>query len=74
MLITIKLFSHYRIGRFKEAVRDYPEGTSVFNVRTDLHLPEEFSGVLLVNGRRAALDMELQEGDILTLFPFVSGG
>lgn len=74
MQITVNLFSYYRIGRFKNKVKDYPVGTCVVNVRTDLNIPEESSGILLVNGRRAAPDLELHEGDTLALFPLVCGG
>lgn len=73
MQITVKLFGCYRIGRFKEAERDYPDGTSVNDVLQTLDIAEA-RGIVLVNGKPAVRNRLLSEGDILTLFPLVSGG
>lgn len=74
MQITIKLHAHFRTGRFKEAVHQYPDGTSIRAVLKELKIPEETPGIVLVNGMRMGLDLELCEGDTLTLFPLVAGG
>lgn len=73
MQITVKLFATYRIGRFKEAQREYPVGTSVGIVLQSLNLVEARC-VVLVNGKPAALDHELWESDTITLLPLISGG
>ena len=74
MKVTVKLFAHYRIGRFKVSVRDYPHGTSVRAGVAELGFPDAGPGVVLVNGTPTNLDHVLQDGDTLALFPLVSGG
>jgi molybdopterin converting factor small subunit len=74
MQISVKLFGHFRTDRFKEAVREYPAGTSVRTCLKELKIPEEIPGIVLVNGMRGEMDLELHEGDTLALFPLVSGG
>jgi molybdopterin converting factor small subunit len=74
MKITVKLFASFRDGRFKEEVRDYPPGTPCRQIVLDVGLKEEELGVVMVNGRHAPLEQELQEGDVLALFPLVGGG
>ncbi|QWV95307.1 MoaD/ThiS family protein [Geomonas oryzisoli] len=74
MKVTIKLFAHYRIGRFREAVREYAPGTSVRAGIAELRFNEPGPGVILVNGAPAQLDHVLQEGDTVALFPLISGG
>lgn len=73
MQITIKLFASYRIGRFKEAEREYPPGASVGNVLQSLNI-NGFRGAVLVNGTAVAESRLLSDGDTVTLFPLVSGG
>ena len=74
MKITVKLFASFRIGRFKIEERDYPPSTHIRRIVEELELSEEELGVVMVNGRHAALDYELKEGDALALFPLVGGG
>lgn len=74
MKVTVKLFAHYRIGRFKISVRDYPAGTSVRAGVAELGFHDAGPGVVLVNGTPASLDRMLEDGDTLALFPLVSGG
>ena len=74
MKVTVKLFAHYRIGRFKVSVRDYPPGTLVRSGVAELGFCGAGPGVVLVNGSPATLDHVLHEGDTLALFPLVSGG
>ncbi|MBU5612294.1 MoaD/ThiS family protein [Geomonas azotofigens] len=74
MKVTIKLFAHYRIGRFKVAVREYAPGTSVRAGIADLRFNEPGPGVILVNGAPVPLDHVLQEGDTIALLPQISGG
>lgn len=73
MQITVKLFGGYRAGRFREAVRDYPGGSSVGTVLQSLDITSA-QGILLVNGKPALWAQLLSDGDTVTLFPLVSGG
>ncbi len=74
MLITVKLFATFRNGRFKVAGQALPPGTDCRTIVLSLGLTEEEIGVVMVNGRHAALDYVLQESDTLSLFPLVGGG
>ena len=72
--ITIKLFAHFQKGRFKEATRSFPIGLTVCNVLEQLQIQDMSSGIVLVNGKFAARDFGLLDGDTLVLFPLISGG
>jgi molybdopterin converting factor small subunit len=74
MNVTVKLFATFRVGRFKIDQRDYPPGTSCREIIADVGLTEQELGIVLINGRHAALNTRLEEGDTLSLFPLVGGG
>ncbi|RLB70552.1 MAG: MoaD/ThiS family protein [Deltaproteobacteria bacterium] len=74
MKITVKLFASFREGRFKVESRDIPSSSLVGQLVADLKLPAEKLGVLLVNGRHAELESQLEEGDVCALFPRIGGG
>jgi molybdopterin converting factor small subunit len=74
MNVTVKLFATFRVGRFKVEQRDCPSGTRCREVIAEVGLSEQEIGIVLVNGRHAALDARLEEGDTLSLFPLVGGG
>lgn len=74
MNVTVKLFANFRVGRFKIEQRDYPQGIPCREVIAAVGIGEQEIGIILINGRHAALDTRLQEGDTLSLFPLVGGG
>lgn len=74
MKITVKLFATFRTGRFKEAVQELRPGTDCREVILSVGLTEAEIGIVLVNGRHAALEQVLNDGDTLSLFPLVGGG
>lgn len=74
MKLTLKLFATFREGRFKIEERQYPEGVNVRDIIEELGIDACECGILMVNGRHAALEQELCEGDSLSLFPKVGGG
>ena len=74
MQITVKLFASYRVGRFKEAVRDYPVGFSVGDLLQALDFTEKPPGVVLLNGMPTVPETELHDRDTVALFPLISGG
>ena len=53
---------------------ELPDGTTVRRVLETYGVPEEKPKILLVNGRHAAPEQELREGDVLSVFPPVAGG
>jgi len=72
--VTVKLFAHFRDGRFKEEQREYPEGADCRHVLGTLGLGDRELGILMVNNRHARLEHPLTHGDTLSLFPLVGGG
>jgi len=74
MEIEVRLFASFREGRFPQARMEVESGTTLAGVVEGLgiHLPEV--GILLVNGRHAAPEQKLEEGDSVALFPPIAGG
>jgi molybdopterin converting factor small subunit len=74
MEIKVKLFAHFRDGRFKEAVRQVPPGTECRQIILELGLRLGEMGIVMVNNQHAPVDHCLQDQDTLALFPLVGGG
>jgi molybdopterin synthase sulfur carrier subunit len=56
------------------AVLDVPDGSTASEVALRLGIPAGFDRVLLVNGREAPPERTLAPGDVLDLYPPLSGG
>ena len=67
MRVTVKLFASFRTGREPTAIRDYIAGTTVGDVVTELKIPAELIGVMLINSRHVKITQELADGDTLAL-------
>jgi molybdopterin converting factor small subunit len=74
MHVTVKLFANFRQGRFSVMTREYASGSSIADVQRDLAIPEADLGIIVLNGRNAEPQQELNDGDQLALFPLVGGG
>ncbi|WP_005036840.1 MoaD/ThiS family protein [Holophaga foetida] len=74
MLITVKLFANFRVGRFVVEVRDYPAGTAIKAVSGSLGLASQEIGMTMLNGRHAEPERVLKDGDVLAFFPLLGGG
>ena len=74
MKIRVRLFGVFRIGRFKEEVRDYPAGASVRAVVEQLQIPTRLLGTVLIEGVHASIEDPLTDGAVLTLLPILGGG
>ena len=74
MKIEINLYASFRAGRFIKEFRDFPEKYTVRQVMTDIGIPEKAIGMSLANGRHITMDQELNDGDMLDLFPLLAGG
>lgn len=74
MKVTVKLFATFQKGRFVIEQREYPPGTLVGSVVSELQIPAESLGVVMINHRHVNLDRELADGDTLAIFPLVGGG
>ena len=75
MEITVKLFAYFRDGRFREAASSiYKPGTTPADVISSLDINFEDVGVIMVNNRHAAAEYQLQNNDVLAIFPKIGGG
>lgn len=79
MKVSIHLFASFRVGRFDQQQREYCDGTTLQEVIDDIGVDigiesKNEIGMVLVNGRHAALNQVMKEGDRLSLFPLVGGG
>lgn len=74
MEVTVKLFATLRNGRFKTEARCLAPGTTVRQVVQELKIPLEELSLILLNGQAALPEQELNDGDMLSLFPPVGGG
>ena len=74
MRITVKLFAHFRDGRFREKVLELPQGSTVKNMVESLGIDPEEVGVTMINSRHCSLEDTLARNDILAIFPMVGGG
>lgn len=74
MNVSVKLVGIFQIGRFKEAVCEYPTGTSVRKVVDELLVPDPLLGIVLINDVHAGVDAVLNDGDTLCLLPLIDGG
>lgn len=74
MNVTVKLFAYFRDNRFIKEEWTPAQGTKVIDIVNTLKIDPEEIGVLMINFRHTTLDTELQDGDILAIFPVVGGG
>ncbi len=79
MKIEVKLFATLRDYLPKgsslfSCTMDIGQGTRVDEVLSNLHIPEDLSKIILVNGIHGKSDQILKDGDVLSVFPPVAGG
>jgi len=74
MKIEMRLFATLREGRGKVIPMEVPEGTAVVTLIDSLNILHGDIAILLVNGRDAALERILLDGDAVSVFPPVGGG
>jgi molybdopterin converting factor small subunit len=53
---------------------EVPDRTTVGQVMTSLHIPDNLDRLQVVNGRDAAPGYILKDGDVLSAFPPLAGG
>ena len=80
MQITIRLLASYHryVPEGRDPQAGYPLvvelGATIGQVLLELPIPADNPCTFLVNGRHAARDQIVQEGDVLAIFPAVGGG
>lgn len=74
MKLEVRLFANLRQGRGKKITMEIEAGMTPLQVMEKLHIKSEEVSILLVNGLSAERDKQLNDGDIMSLFPPVGGG
>jgi molybdopterin converting factor small subunit len=74
MVVEVKLFATFRENRFKEKEMELADAGSPADILTQLNIPTELVGILLVNGRNTSFDQKLVAGDVVSIFPAIGGG
>jgi len=77
--VEVRLFATLTLflpadGRQGVATLEVPERSTVRDVVQRLGIPADLERVTLVNGGNATPDDTLQPGDVVTVFPPLSGG
>ena len=75
MQIKVKLFASLRkqVGK-KEFEMDVKEQDKVKDIVQSLNLPENDNFITMINGVHCKLDHNLNDGDVLSIFPMIAGG
>ncbi|MGL5346607.1 MAG: MoaD/ThiS family protein [Peptostreptococcaceae bacterium] len=74
MKIEVRLFATFRQGREKKQILEIEDGTIITQILEILDIPKEEVAILLLNGFDVGVDRELNDNDVLSLFPPVGGG
>jgi sulfur-carrier protein len=77
--VEVRLFATLTLflppgGREGSATLDVPETSTVHDVVQRLGIPIDLERVTLVNGGDATPELQLRPGDVLSVFPPLSGG
>ena len=79
MDIEIRLFAN--LAQFlppgsknKRAKITVKDGISIAGLLDELNIPKNTTSVIMVNGVHQKIDIELNEGDVLSVIPPVTGG
>ena len=74
IMIEVRLFATFREGREKIYYMDAEKIKKASDALDILEIPKEEVAICLINGRHSSVDTEVQNGDILAVFPPVGGG
>ena len=73
--IEIRLFATLVKYRPKESdTFKLPDKTTIAGLLSKLNIPEEETKLIFVNGKKEAMDYEVQDKDRVGIFPPVGGG
>ena len=74
MRIKVRLFATLREGRGKEVTAELPAKATVQAAIDELGILQDDVAILLINGKDGRFDTQLNETDVLSIFPAVGGG
>lgn len=75
MQIKVKFFASLRkqVGK-KELAMDISNQGKVRDIVNSLNLSEKNNFITMINGVHCKLDHDLNDGDVLSIFPMIAGG
>ena len=74
MKIGVRLFAYFREGRDKKLFLEFDDPVTPADIFKKININEEEVAILLINGRDGKANTELNDNDVLSLFPPVGGG
>ncbi len=74
MQIKVRLFATLREGREKEYLMTLNKSETVLDITNRLDINAQDIAILLVNGMDRPLEIGIQDGDVVSIFPPVGGG
>jgi len=58
----------------KRSTINVKKGATVDELLERLNIPPKITNIIMVNGKHQGRDIELSEGDVLSVFPPIAGG
>ncbi|OAA82943.1 MoaD/ThiS family protein [Clostridium ljungdahlii] len=74
MKVEVRLFAYFRKDRDKKLFLEFEEPVTPADIFKKINIKEEEVAILLINGRDGKANTELNDNDVLSLFPPVGGG
>ena len=74
MEVEVRLFATFRVGRFKCKRLTLDDGTKIIDILDSLNIKKEELGLVLVNGLYSDIALNLNDNDVLAIFPPAAGG
>ena len=74
MVVEVRLFATFREGRFNEKELELPEESSLSDLLKHLKIPEKDAKVIIVNGQSVSVEHQLNNNDVIAIFPPIAGG
>jgi len=74
MEVEIRLFASFKKRCWKSKRLHFSDAVQIIDILDILQIDVEEIGMILVNGSYQTVDYNLKDGDILALFPPISGG
>lgn len=72
--VEVRLFAYFREGRDKKLFLEFHEPVRPKDILNRINIDLKEVSILLINGRDGSPDSELNDNDVLSLFPPVGGG
>ena len=79
MKVEVRLFANLSKllppgSQKKRTTMTVKKGTTIDELLEKLNIPPKITNIIMVNGRHQGREIELNEGDVLSVFPPIAGG